>query len=358
MHFFATIQCLNYCTENLVNTHRSDAPLFEFHAGFESATLARYVVVNDAMIVPNGNHTPGRLRALKTATQRVPTAAAKCIGPLSCPRKSLALPSNAAVSRGLVTPHRFITGPRHSAAASLLKSLSSVTPTSRSPSPGLRLPSLASRLRQLLTPQSFTSTLVPTLKATKLFLPGHSRISSRARNSFARAQPKIPACGIVGPRVANRTHRSRESASFGFVSPVLRDPAVLAPGKPNDPLYTAGPKKTGVTERATGSTRRRQVHEHVWLPLTNLCRQPAQTPEASHSNRIGHVGIDEPGFAEYQGCPRRFATDGNIGEQATLSIRKNPRDQVKAWQSDDRVAEAPEPVKQDPLCCINSQNRF
>jgi hypothetical protein len=68
--------------------------------------------------------------------------------------------------------------------------------------------------------------------------------------------------------------------------------------------------------------------------------------------------MDEPGFAEYQGRCRRLAIYGHIGEQATLSIGKNPCDQVKAWQSDDRVAEAPEPVKQDPLCCINSQNRF
>ena len=66
--------------------------------------------------------------------------------------------------------------------------------------------------------------------------------------------------------------------------------------------------------------------------------------------------MDEPGFAEYQGRCRRFAIHGNIGEQATLGIGKNPGNQVEARQRDDRVAEAPESVKQDPLCCISLHN--
>jgi hypothetical protein len=79
---------------------------------------------------------PGLFLALKIATQGTPTAAARCIGPLSCPKKRSARLSNAALTLGEAEPHRFHFGPYHFAATNPLRSFSSVAPTRARPTPG------------------------------------------------------------------------------------------------------------------------------------------------------------------------------------------------------------------------------
>src|SRR5271167_1791994 len=135
-------------------------------------------------ILPYGNHGPGRLRALKTATHGVPTAAARCIGPLSCPTNILAFSRSAALSRGVVRPHKFRTLPRKAEATRSLPALSPADPSISRPSSELLLSTLAINSRHLSTPQSFTSNLVPIQQATKLPVHGQSLRSSVA---FARS---------------------------------------------------------------------------------------------------------------------------------------------------------------------------
>src|ERR1700735_2421858 len=82
--------------------------------------------------LPYGNQMRGLLRAAKIAMDGVWTAAARCMGPLSWPRKARAWEMTAALSRGERRPQRLMTGleefSRQPAAANSLDSFSSAAP--------------------------------------------------------------------------------------------------------------------------------------------------------------------------------------------------------------------------------------
>jgi len=85
-------------------------------------------IMNDVMRVPMGCHVLGLLNPPNTQTHGTPTAAAKCIGPLSCPTKHIEFRIAAALSRGDSRPHRFTLGPTQFAVSLSERSNSSVEP--------------------------------------------------------------------------------------------------------------------------------------------------------------------------------------------------------------------------------------
>ena len=112
-----------------------------------------------------GNQRPGGLRRLNTATHRVPTEAARCIGPLSWHKNRSIRRSTAALILGSVSPHKFKDGPDHARAILWERSRSCPPPKSTS-DPICNCPKPLKTSSQLVSPQSFICCLVPMLSPT------------------------------------------------------------------------------------------------------------------------------------------------------------------------------------------------
>src|SRR5215471_750907 len=117
--------------------------------------------------VPRGNHCPGRLRAEKITRHGVPTVAARCIGPLSCPINKLACFSTAALARGPVWPHRLSRGPGHDFKHRSERAYSSEEPRRTKPTPERRKAICRKHSAQFGSVQSLASILAPRLAAMK-----------------------------------------------------------------------------------------------------------------------------------------------------------------------------------------------
>src|SRR5215471_9193160 len=112
---------------------------------------------------PLGCHVLGRLKFPNTQTHGTPTAAAKCIGPLSCPTKHTEFRIAAALSRGDNRPHRFTLGPTQFAVSFSERSNSSLEPINTAPNWLYFFDNNLSRWIQLLSPQSLLLTFPPKL---------------------------------------------------------------------------------------------------------------------------------------------------------------------------------------------------
>ena len=60
--------------------------------------------------------------------------------------------------------------------------------------------------------------------------------------------------------------------------------------------------------------------------------------------------MDEVGVFEDRGSRRGFCVDREVGQQAALGVWEGTGDEVKRRQSNESIAEAAQPVDQDPFC--------
>jgi hypothetical protein len=60
--------------------------------------------------------------------------------------------------------------------------------------------------------------------------------------------------------------------------------------------------------------------------------------------------VDERGVFEDGRGGRGFGVDGKVGEEAALGVGEGAGDEVKGREGDQRIAEAAQPVDQDPFC--------
>src|SRR5512132_2361190 len=112
---------------------------------------------------PMGCHVLGLLNPPNTQTHGTPTAAAKCIGPLSCPTKHTEFRIAAALSRGDSRPHKFTLDPTQFIASSSERSNSSAEPMKITPKRAYLIANNLNRWVQLLSPQSLLVTFPPKL---------------------------------------------------------------------------------------------------------------------------------------------------------------------------------------------------
>ena len=146
---------------------------------------------------------PGRAWRLKTATAGVLTAAARCIGPLSLPRKKIASAIAAALTRGEIRPQVFSFGPCQHRSRASLRARSPSAPTTIIPRFGYAVDTRSRTELQFGSVQSLTACFVPGLKQMKLSVPAHPDSSCLAVSCSASVKRRFLAAGSsmsMGPR--------------------------------------------------------------------------------------------------------------------------------------------------------------
>ena len=149
-------------------------------------------------------------------TQGTPTAAARCIGPLSCPIKSFARFITAALSRGPRRPHKFKMGPGQYRGKFRGRGQTH-RPSRQIPEPSAECLTAINRNKnaQLSFPQSLLSTFPPILTARKS-LPLSGDQVSISNCYFICSQAQVPECAVIQIECSKRCQTARQARRFTF----------------------------------------------------------------------------------------------------------------------------------------------
>lgn len=202
----------------------------------------------------------------------------------------------------------------------------------------------------------------------ELVLEGFGSDRAGGGGVLVGGEVEVPQGGVVEVDVAEgliqRSEVAGEAGGFGFevgiggIGGFSTEQVELGSGGERDTDLTgdaAEAEEFLVAAGGVDAAGAGEVDEDVGLEAADFEREAEELPDGARAGGVAHVAVDEAGVFEHGGGGRGLGGDGEVGEEAALSLREGARDEVEARESDECVAEAAEAVDEDAVhwrhCC-------